>query len=122
MTQPEARALVVALAGEWADINELLEATAGTKEGQTEKVYRPRFVAAYLIGSKREIIEAEGVKWSGEGRITTLLNLQRVLDAGLTIPDGFEADPCNILPCNDASTASIPAMAWSGSVETIRTF
>lgn len=120
MTQAEARALVVSLAGDRADLDRLLELSAGkTDDGAT--VFRAYWVAALLETSKRQIIKAEGVEWdSVRDKLRGWLFLQSLEDKSLTVPEGYEANVCSLIPCDDPQ-GTITAQPWSGAVETVRT-
>lgn len=125
MTQTEARALVVELAFERSDLDNLLELSGGTKGEQDEKVWRSYWVAAKLwaTSKKGRLIKGKGAEFESiEALVRRLLAMQLEQDGGLTIPPGYEADPCKLIPCEGDASTGIPSMAWSGSVETIRTF
>lgn len=89
-----ARALVVSLSFERADIDTLLTASAGTDPASVTQ-YRPYLVAAILLQTARNtsnVLEAKGARFSSHREtITELMRLQQRADTKLelTIPDGY---------------------------------
>lgn len=98
-----------------SDLNTLLSVSAGTDEGGAT-VYRPYFVAAKLLSTRRtQLVQAEGATFVDPLSVAAeYLRAQRGIDLSLnlTIPKGSEALNASLAPRIGGSGSASNTEAW----------